>query len=375
MNLRFISYAVAFFCCINVFAQNTFVFFGSYNKDKAAEGIYVYELDTLNGNLTKVASVKDVFNPSFITLSPNGKYVYACTDTRLPEGTVSSYAFDSKSKTLNFVSIQKSGGVNPVFLATDKTGKWLVNANYSDGSVAVFPLLDNGVIEPFVQNYKYTEGSINPNRQESSHVHAVVFSPDFDYVFFPDLGSDGIRTYQFESNNEEPLQSAEVPFLQTTLGGGPRHLTFHPNKKNAYLIEELSGTITVFDYQNGKFTEKQRIATHPKHIKEGFQSSDVHVSPDGKFLYASNRGEENNIAVFLISENGKLTNIDYTPTGGDHPRVFGLDESGKFLIVTNSISGNVFVFMRNEKTGKLTKVGNEVKINSVSCVKIKRYTN
>lgn len=165
---------------VNVFAQNTYVFFGSYNKDKATEGIYVYQLDTISGALTKVTSIKEVFNPSFLTLSPDGKYIYSCTDTRTPEGTVSSFKFDEKQKSLTFLNSQKSGGVNPVYVSVHASGKWLVNGNYNDGSVAVFPLTKEGTIEPFVQNFHFTEGSVNPKRQESSHIHAAVFSPDFD---------------------------------------------------------------------------------------------------------------------------------------------------------------------------------------------------
>lgn len=373
MILRFITFLLLWLYGINSAAQNTFVFFGSYNKDKDKEGIYVYKLDTITGNLIRVTAVKNVFNPSFITLSPDGKHVFSCTDTRTPEGTVSSYAFDPVTGALTYVNTRQSGGVNPVYVSVHPSGKWLVNANYNDGSVAVFPLLENGSIEPFVQNFRYTEGSINPDRQESSHVHAAVFSPDGDYVFFPDLGSDGIRVYRFEAENKAPLQPAEMSFVPTTPGGGPRHLTFHPDKKRAYLIEELSGTITVFDYQNGKLTYQQRLATHPEKMNGDFQSSDIHISPDGNFLYASNRGVENNIAVFSIAKDGKLKTIEYTPTGGEHPRVFALDEKGKFLVVTNSISGNAFVFKRDEKNGKLRKVGQEIRIPGVSSVKIKRY--
>lgn len=362
-----------FFCNVTLFAQNTFVFFGSFNRDRASEGIYVYQLDTLSGKLNKVSSVKDVFNPSFLTFSPNGKFIYSCTDSKSPSGTVSCFFFNEKEKTLSFLNSQPSGGVNPVYVSVHKDGKWLINANYTDGSVSAFPLAEDGKIQRFVQNFKYTEGSIIPDRQDSSHVHAAVFSPNFDFVFFPDLGSDGIRVYRFDVNKNEPIQTDEVSFVATTPGGGPRHLAFHPNKKVVYLIEELSGTISVYDYENGVLAQKQRIATHSDKVKPSFESSDVHISPDGKFLYASNRGKENNIAAFSIDENGKLKNIDYTSTRGIHPRVFAIDESGKFLIVTNAVSGNAFVFRRNVTTGKLKKIGKGIKIKSVSSVVIKQY--
>jgi 6-phosphogluconolactonase (cycloisomerase 2 family) len=169
------------------------------------------------------------------------------------------------------------------------------------------------------------------------------------------------------------LQIAENLITKTTLGGGPRHFTFHPNEKFAYCIEELTGTVNVYKYENGKLDSIQRVNTHSEKYKENFESSDIHISPDGKFLYASNRGEENNIAIFAIQNDGKLKIVGYQSTLGEHPRIFAIDETGKFLIVTNAVSGNVFVFKRNVKTGLLKKVGNKLKIKSVSCVQIRRY--
>jgi len=150
-------------------------------------------------------------------------------------------------------------------------------------------------------------------------------------------------------------------------------LTFHPNGKFAYCIEELSGSISVYKYENGLLDSIQRIITHPKNYKGFVMSADIHISPDGKFLYASNRGDQNNISIFSIKEDGTLKAIGYQSSLGEHPRIFAIDPSGHFLIVTNMVSGNVFVFKRNKKTGLLTKVGNEVKINNVSCVQIKQY--
>ena len=374
MNLKIIYFTLALLASFHVFSQNTYVFLGSYNRDKTAESIQVYQLDTLNGKLTKITSAKDIINPSYLTVSPNGKYIYACTDTKTPNaGSVSSFEFNPEDKSLTFLNKQGSGGENPVYVSVHKNGKWLVNANYTEGSVSVHPLLENGIIDSIAQNFQYTDGSIHKERQTKSHVHSAVFSPEFDYLFLPDLGADKIRCYRFDETRKKPLTETPTPFTKTDLEAGPRHFTFHPNQKYGYCIEEISGSISVYQYKNGTLTQIQRINTHPDNIKDGFESSDIHISPDGKFLYASNRGKENNIAIFSIAENGLLKNVGYQSTFGNHPRIFAIDESGKFLIATNVNSGNVIVFKRNPKTGLLKKTGKEIKMENVSCVQIKKY--
>jgi len=356
-----------------VFSQNTYAFFGSFNRDKSAESIFVYQLDTINGNLTKITGVKNLVSASYLTLSPNGKFVYSCTESKTPNGgSVSSFEFNAQNKTLTFLNSQKSGGENPVYVAIHENGKWLVNANYNEGSVSVYPLLKNGQIAPITQNFQYSDGSVNKQRQTRSHVHSAIFSPQYDYLFLPDLGADKIRCYQFNKSQKKPLTETKIPFTKTDLEAGPRHFTFHPNQKFGYCIEEMSGTISVYGYEKGALKKIQRINTHPDDITEGFESSDIHISPDGKFLYASNRGKENNIAIFSIDTNGLLKNIGYQSTLGEHPRIFALDETGKFLIATNVNSGNVIVFKRDKKTGMLTNTGVEIKIPNVSCVKIKQ---
>ena len=372
MKLKITLFAIAFLVTLNIFSQKTYVFLGSYNRDKTAESIQIYQLDTTKGKLTKVTSAKNIINPSYLTLSPNGKYLYACTDTKTPNaGSVSSFEFSPENKTLSFLNKQSSGGENPVYVSVHKSGKWLVNGNYTEGSVSIHSLLENGQIDSIVQNFQYADGSVHKERQTRSHVHSAVFSPQNDYLFLPDLGADKIRCYRFDESQKQPLVETKVPFTKTDLEAGPRHFTFHPNQKFGYCIEEMAGAISVYDYQDGTLKPIQRINTHPDNIKDGFESSDIHISPDGKFLYATNRGKENNIAIFSIDENGFLKNIGYQSTLGKHPRIFAIDESGKFLVATNVLTGNVVVFKRNPLTGLLKKVGKEVKMENVSCVQIK----
>lgn len=375
MKIQKIVLLLSFLIFTSLYSQKQFVFFGSYNWDKGSEAVYVYELDNKTGKLTKVASSSDVINPGYITVSSDGKYIYASSDAKTPNyGTVSSFAFDADKKSLTFLNQQKTRGENPVYVNVDKSGKWLINATYNQATISVFPLLDNGKIDSIAQHFKFTEGSgVNPKRQEKAHTHSVVFSPDSKTVLFADLGADKILQYPFDASQNPPLIDNKSTFINTKPGSGPRHITFSKNGKLVYSIEELAGMISVYDFSENKLKEIQRIATHPDKITEGFESSDVHISPDGKFLYATNRGKENNIAIFKVLNDGKLESIGYKKTGGKHPRTFAIDETGKFIIVTNVISQDVTVFKRNLETGMLKKVGKPVKINHPTCVKIKMY--
>lgn len=375
MKIQKIVLFISFLIGTSLYSQKQFVFFGSYNWDKGSEAVYVYELDNDTGKLSKVASSSDVINPGYITVSSDGKYIYASSDAKTPNyGTVSSFAFDAEKKSLTFLNQQKTGGENPVYVNVDKSGKWLINVTYNQATISIFPLLDNGKIDSMVQNFKFTEGSsVNPKRQEKAHTHSVVFSPDSKTVLFADLGADKILQYPFDASQNKPLIDNKSTFINTKPGSGPRHITFSKNGKLVYSIEELAGMISVYDFSENKLKEIQRIATHPDKITEGFESSDVHISPDGKFLYATNRRKENNIAIFKVLNDGKLESIGYQKTGGKHPRTFAIDETGKFIIVTNVISQDVTVFKRNLETGMLKKFGKPVKIKNVTCVKIKMY--
>ena len=374
MKIQKIALLLSFLIALNLYSQRQFVFFGSYNWDKGSEAVYVYELDNETGKLTKVASSSDVINPGYITVSNDGKYVYASSDAKMPNGTVSAFAFDADKKSLTFLNQQKTGGENPVYVNVDKSGKWLINATYNIPTISVFPLLENGKIDSIAQHFTFTEGSgVDPKRQDKAHTHSAVFSPDFKTVLVADLGADKILQYPFDTNLKQPLKESQSTFINTKPGSGPRHITFSKDGKLAYSIEELAGMISVYDFSENKLKEIQRIATHTDKIKEGFESSDVHISPDGKFLYASNRGKENNIAIFKIKEDGTLESIGYQSVKGKHPRTFAIDETGKFIIVTNVISQNVTVFKRNLETGMLKKVGKPVAIKNVTCVKTKMY--
>lgn len=355
-----------------IYAQTTYLFVGSYNDAKDKDGIYIYKMDMESGKLDKVCTFSAIMNPSFLTLSADGQYIYACSETRTPGlGSVSSYRFDRQQGAITMLSKQPSGGDNPVYLTVHKSGRWLVNGNYTGGSIAVFPLNSDGTIGAAVTVIPFTDSSIT-DRQKSAHIHSTVFSPAQDYVFAPDLGADKIRRFTFDASQAKPLQPDS--FIRTTPGSGPRHFTFHPNGRFAYCIEELSGSVTAYKYNKGSLDSLQRLMTHGE-PQSFYSSADIHISPDGRFLYASNRGVENNVAIYSINKNGTLAFVGYEPVQGDHPRNFLIDPTGKFLIVANQISGNVVVFRRNAQTGLLIKTGVAIKMQGPSSLQIRTYNN
>ena len=374
MKLKSLISLALFFLLNSSQAQvKTLLFAGSYTGGKPDKGIYVFQFDTKTGKLNPVSNAENVINPSFITLSPNGQYLYACSETSLPtEGSIS--AFKIEAGKLTFINKQPSGGENPAHLTTDKSGKYVIAGNYSGGSVVVMTTNEDGSLNPYNQLIKFEDSSINKERQEKSHIHQVVFSPQQNFVFLPDLGADKIRAFRFDSKNTKPLVSADDLTVKTTLGSGPRHFTFHPNQKYGYCIEELSGTVSAYSYKNGKLSNFQKIFSCSK-IKETYSCADIHISPDGLFLYASNRGDgENTISIFSIDQtNGKLKLLGHESTCGEKPRNFTIDPSGQFLLVANQTTSNVVVFRRNKKTGLLTKLKDEINVPSVSCLQMRIY--
>ncbi|MGX5816741.1 lactonase family protein [Chitinophaga lutea] len=359
---------------LTTYAQRTVVFAGSYNWDRNTEGIYIFQLDTIRGKLQKIRGVKDVRNPSYLTLSPNGRFLYACTDSKTPgAGSVSAFVVILEDLTLRFLNSQPSGGENPAYVSVHGSGKWLASANYTGGSMSVFPVKADGSIGPAVHNIFYTDSSVNKQRQERSHAHSAVFDPAGGYLFLQDLGADKIRTYRFNAKQGRPLLEAIPPFAKVFPGGGPRHLTFHPDGRTAYCIEEMGGALSVYRFANGRLDSIQRIFTHSAELTGGFESSDVHVSPDGRFLYATNRGKENNIAIFTIARNGRLTHIGYQPTGGEHPRTFALSPDGRFVVVANVLTHSLTVFRRDGWTGLLEQTDEVKDLPNVSTVQVYRY--
>lgn len=371
-----INLALILFFSTSLNAQKsiTYLFTGTYTDGKPDKGVYIYQFNNKTGDLTLSSNSQNLTNPSYLSLSPDGKYLYACTDTKLPiHGSISAFKIDSINGSVSFINKQSSLGENPVYVAVHKNNKFVVTGNYSGGNVSVFSTNSDGSLDLAIQTIQFSDSSINKERQEKSHIHSTIFSPKNDYLYLPDLGADKIRTFKFDVENPKPLIEIDSFTVHSTLGTGPRHLTFHPTKNFAYCIEELGGMVSAYAYNNGKLSPIQRIFSN-SNKREIYSSADIHISPDGRFLYASNR-DENTISTFSIANNGKLKLLFHTPTFGEVPRNFTIDPSGNFLLVANQKTGNIIVFRRNIKSGSLTKVGKEVSVPNPSCLQMRVYEN
>lgn len=342
-----------------------FLLVGTYTE-KGSSGIYVYEMDSLSGK-TKFASLAEISNPSYLAVSNDSRYVYSVSEEdHIETSKISAFAFNTLNGKLTLINQEKTGGKYPCFLAVDDSSKFAVVANYG-GSLTAFSLARDGGIDSPRKVFDFSGAGPNPARQQQPHIHCAVYSPDSKYVFATDLGTDRIYKYQIEKQTSTSyLFSGDPVSIKVGSGEGPRHLAFHPNGKYAYLITELGGNVFVYDYVDGNLLEKQRIEADSKHAEA---SADIHVSPDGRFLYASNRKVDDGVAIYSINQNdGKLTMIGYQKTGL-HPRNFVITDNGRFLLVANRDSDNIQIFKRDKGTGLLTDTHQDIKVSMPVCLK------
>jgi 6-phosphogluconolactonase len=371
--MRLLLLVISFATGIHMQAQEAYLFVGTYTKGKS-EGIYVYNFNLETGQAKPVSIAKGIENPSYLALSPNGRSLYSVIETgKTKPGELAAFSFDPATGNLKFLNKKVTGGDDPCYVAVAPDNKFVVAGNYSGGSVAVFPINADGSLGEQAELIQHSGNSVNSQRQEKAHVHSTVFSPDGKYVVVPDLGIDKLMIYQYDPKKKQPLLPAKTPFVNTEPGSGPRHFIFHPSLPYAYLIEELSGMVSVYSYSNGSFTRVQRINNHPYDFTGSKGSADIHVSDDGKFLYASNRGESNSVAVFAIHpQDGKLSSLGFQTTMGNTPRNFCIDPSGKWLLVANQESDNVVIFKRSLENGMLEFSGTTIEIPNPVCLKFLR---
>lgn len=353
-------------------SSRTILYAGSYTSGEIAKGIGVYEFNHETGILTEVEKEDSLVNPSFLTISPNGKFLYACTDTKLDKhGSISAFKIDSLTGQITFLNKQSTGGRNPVYVAVDKSGKYVIASNYTDAGISVFKCNSDGSIQPFSQLIEFKGSSVIKGRQDKAHIHSCNFSPDNQYIFAPDLGADKIRVFKFD--HENLLTAVDSLSIDTKKGSGPRHFVFHPSAPFAYCVDELSGTVSLYDYNNDQLSLAKTYRSYERKQNE-YASSDIHISPDGKYLYLSNRQDENSISIFRINpNNGELSLIAHQTTFGTIPRSFVIDPSGNYILVANQTSNEIIVFRRNIETGLLTKISIMTGLKSPTSLKMITY--
>ncbi len=339
---------------------------GSYAPEDS-KGIYVYRFNTETGDMEQVSDVSGIANPTYLVVSNDEKYVYSVAENGKNEAAVYAYAFDKKTGSLRFLNKQQTDGDGPCYINTDKGGHFVVTANYSGGSISVFPLNKDGSLLPVSQLFKYSDvGRV-------SHLHTIALSPDEKYLFATDLGQDKIYKFTVHPDGGgtgQFLQPSDPIEIQLEAGSGPRHLAFHPNGKYLYCINELSGRTTVFKYTAGNLEAIQYITSDTTtYVTRNRGSADIHTTPDGRFLYTSNRGKANTITSYSInSTDGTIAPVDYQPTGM-HPRNFIITPNGKFLLIASRDSNSVHLYEIDQTTGRLKDTGKEEQVSKPVCLK------
>lgn len=360
--------------------EEMLLYIGTYTRRQTSvagpsQGIYVYKMNMSTGALTPLSTASDAENPSFLALHPTKPYLYSVSEIEdlggESTGGLSAFAIDPSTGALTLLNAVPSGGTGPCHVRVDGAGRYLFAANYGSGSAAMVSIQEDGSLGDghFVQ---HDGSSVDPNRQTGPHAHSVNLGPSGNLLYVADLGMDQVVVYKPDWSSGRLVSYDAQPWVQTAPGAGPRHMDFHPSGKYAYVINEMNSTLTAYthDADTGVLTELQTVSTLPEGYDGGNNSTaDVHVHPNGRFIYGSNRGH-NSIVIFAIDpDSGQLSLVDHESTQGEIPRNFTLDPGGDFLLAANQNTDNIVVFRVDSETGLLTDTGVEVQVPVPVCLK------
>ena len=349
-------------------------YIGTYTGGKS-QGIYMSQLNPMTGELAAAVLVGETTNPSFLAMHPSGDFLYAVGEISSFEGqktgAVTAWKIDRDTGQLEFLGEDPSGGPGPCHLVVDATGKTLLVANYSGGSVSSREIFHNGHLGNLASFHQHHGSSVNPRRQQQPHAHSINLDRENRYAIVADLGLDEILVYQLDAVSSELSRNSRFPELKVEPGSGPRHLSFHPTADYAYVINELNSTITALRYepQPGRLEAIQTVSTLPPDFDGDSYTAEVVVHPSGKFVYGSNRGHDS-IAVFRIEpESGQLQSVQIEPTQGKTPRNFAVDPTGNYLLAENQDSDTIVVFRIDPDSGRLTATGHTLEVPKPVCIK------
>jgi len=364
---RFLTWLAALIISglLPVHAADMFVYFGTHRSGTNI-GFSLAHFDTDTGVLTKPEFLIQSPAPAFFTIHPDGLHLYTCNSGS--PGAVSAYEIEPHTGHLKFLNRVPAGGTDTSYVSLDQTGHYVLAANYSGGNIAVFAIKPDGSIGERTAFVQHTGSSVNPQRQTHAYAHSIITDPSNRYALVADLGLDKIFVYRF-NEKDGSLTPNDPPFVNIKPGSGPRHVKFHPNGHWVYVISEIASTITAFNWDsaNGTLAEFQSVSALPADFKGTSTCAEIMVHPNGKFLYASNRGDDS-LAVFAVNPTtGELTLVEHVPSGGKTPRNFAFDPTGKWIICSNHDSNNAFVFRVDEITGKLKQFGGPVSVPYPFC--------
>ena len=362
---------ISFFVVSFVFAKegkNYLLFVGTYTNTKAgSKGIYAYRYNASTGRLTSLGVAAETPNPSYLAVDPTHKFLYAVNELEdykgEKSGAVTAFAIDHKTGKLTKLNEVASRGEDPCYISLDRTGKFVLVANYTSGNIAAFPMQKDGSLAEASAFVQHHGTGPNKERQEGPHAHFIQTAADNRFAVVSDLGLDKILVYKFNAADGS-LTPNDPPAADVPPGEGPRHVAFALNNKFAYSVNELKSTVTAFTFDAGAGVLKafQTVSTLPKDFTGQNDTAEIHVHPNGKYVYASNRGHDS-IAQFVIDQkNGRVTLVHNFPIGGKTPRDFELDPSGHFLLVAGQDSNNIVVFRIDVSTGGLQQTGNTVDV-------------
>ncbi|QNH64114.1 lactonase family protein [Hymenobacter sediminicola] len=356
-------------------SRDYLVYVGTFAKP-GTDSIFLYRLSPATGTLTRLRAEKGGENPAFLALDSRQQYLYAANEINEYQGAksgfVTAFSIDRRTGSLTRLNEQPSGTSGPCYISLDRTNRAALVANYAGGSVSLLPIeSSNGKLRPASATDQHRGSGPNKNRQNEAHAHCIIPDPANRFAFAVDLGTDQVLGYKLDAR-QGSLVPLPVPAFTTQLGAGPRHLTFHPNGRWAYLTNELTSTVSALAYDNtaGTFRELHTLSARPTDFSGPNTCADIHVAPNGRFVYATNRGHDSVVVFAIDVMSGRLTPVQHVGTQGKTPRNFAIDPTGAILLVANQNSNNIVTYFINAQTGLLTPTGAAVEVPAPVCLQV-----